>query len=254
MKTASKSERARSFDGVADAYDRGRPGYAPEAISWVLGTRPLAVIDVGAGTGKLTRALVDAGHEVVAVEPLEGMRTLLEANVPRVRVVAGTAEVLPLADASADAIVAGSAFHWFDGDRALDEFARVLRPGGTVGLLGNTFDVSVPWVARLRAVLGPPPADRPGHWPAAADLRERFEEVEDREFPHAQSIDPRGLRDLALSRSNIAVLSEAEREIELDRLEQLWRHDPELGAAETVTLPWLTRARRCSGIVGSARR
>lgn len=247
------SDRARSFDSVAAAYERGRPGYAAAAIAWVLGPAPLEVIDVGAGTGKLTRALIDAGHTVVAVEPLAGMRAVLAQTTPEAHTVAGTAEDLPLPDASADAVVAGSAFHWFDSGRALDEFARVLRDRGTVGLLGNTFDISVPWVGRLRSVLGPPPADRPGHWPSADILRERFERVEDRDFPHAQELDPPGLRDLALSRSNIAVLSPDDREIELARLDRLWQSDPELAGAPSVTLPWLTRARRCTGLLPYAR-
>jgi len=251
--SATKSERARSFEGVAAEYERGRPGYAPEAIEWLLGPRPLVVVDVGAGTGKLTRALLDAGHEVTAVEPLAGMRSLLAASSPQATVTAGAAEELPIADSYADAIVAGAAFHWFDAARALAEFERVLRPGGTVGLLGNSFDVTVPWVARLRAVLGPPATDRPGHWPEIDELRGRFASVEDGTFAHTQETDLAALRDLALSRSGIAVLAPDEREVELARIGELWRQDPELAGRSSVMLPWLTRVRRCAGLLPAQR-
>jgi len=248
MASPSRQERALSFGTVADEYERGRPGYAHEAIEWVLGDRPLEVLDVGAGTGKLTRALVSAGHGVTAVEPLASMRAILEESTPQARTLAGTAEQLPLPDASVDAVLVGSAFHWFDSDRALAEFARVMRGPGLLGLLGNTFDTSVPWVGRLRGLLGPPPADRPGHWPARESLEAIFADVKDREFPHSQSIDRARLRDLALSRSNIAVLPDEDREIELARLERLWDGDGELAGRSDVTLPWLTRVRRCAGL------
>lgn len=248
MSGASKEKRARSFGDVAGEYERGRPGYAPEVIEWLLGSEPREVLDIGAGTGKLTRAIVDAGHSVTAVEPLEPMRAILQRSVPEAHALAGTAEELPLGAASVDAVLVGSAFHWFDADRALAECVRVLRPAGVLGLLGNTFDTSVPWVGRLRGLLGPPPADRPGHWPDEARLRALFAEVEDRNFAHDQTVDVARLRDLAISRSNIAVLPEHEREVELARLERLWSRDPELAGRRTVILPWLTRARRCAGL------
>ncbi len=203
---------ASSFGLVAEEYERGRPGYPRAAIHWLLGPDPLDVLDLGAGTGKLTAALLEAGHRVVAVEPLAEMRAILTATLPQVRALDGTAERLPLDDASVDAVAVGAAFHWFDHEAAQAEIARVLRAPGVLGLLGNGFDISTPWVARVREILGPPALERPGHWPSGEELGRRFAEVEEREFPHEQRIDRAGLRDLAVSRSRIAMMSPSERE------------------------------------------
>jgi SAM-dependent methyltransferase len=244
---ASRAERARSFARVAGEYERGRPGYPPEAIAWLLGARPLEVLDLGAGTGKLTRALLDAGHRVTAVEPLDEMLAILSSEVPAARALPGSAEQLPLADASVDAVAVGSAFHWFDERAALAEIARVLRPAGVLGLLGNRFDVASPWVARVREILGPPAIERPGHWPSVVDLSERFAEIEDREFPHQQRIDRAGLRDLASSRSSLALMDDDRRATVLAGLDRLWEQEPELIGRSDVLLPWRTRVRRCRG-------
>jgi len=245
---ASRAQRARSFGRVAAEYERGRPGYPPEAIEWLLGARPLEVLDLGAGTGKLTRALLDAGHRVTAVEPLDEMRAILSSRLPTARALAGSAEHLPLADASVDAVAVGSAFHWFDESAALAEIARVLRPRGVLGLLGNAFEVSSPWVARVREILGPPAIERPGHWPSVMDLGERFAEIEDREFPHEQRIDRAGLRDLASSRSGLALMEDDERAFVLASLDRLWEQEPELFGRKDVLLPWRARVRRCRGL------
>jgi len=244
-----RSIRARSFGSVAGEYDRGRPGYAAEAISWLLGDRPRDVLDVGAGTGKLTAALLEAGHRVTCVEPLPEMLAILSERLPGALALAGSAEELPVGDSSFDAVVVGSAFHWFDQERALAQVRRVLRPSGTLGLLGNSFDVSVPWVARVREILGRPAIQRPGHWPAPQVLSAMFAEVLDRELPHRQTIDLPALRDLALSRSTLAILSAAERASELERIDRLWASDPELAGRSSAELPWVTRARRCWGML-----
>jgi SAM-dependent methyltransferase len=244
---ASRAQRARSFGRVAAEYERGRPGYPPEAIEWLLGDQPLEVLDLGAGTGKLTQALLAAGHRVTAVEPLDEMRAILGSQLPAARALAGSAEQLPLADASMDAVAVGSAFHWFDESAALAEISRVLRPAGALGLLGNAFDVSSTWVAHVREILGPPAIERPGHWPSVVDLRERFADVEDREFPHEQRIDRAGLRDLASSRSRLALMDEDQRASVLAGLDRLWEQEPELLGRTDVLLPWRTRVRRCRG-------
>ena len=230
---------------MAAEYDRGRPGYPRAAIEWLLGGTPLDVLDLGAGTGKLTAALLDAGHRVLAVEPLTEMREVLAARLPPAHVLAGTAEQLPLADASVDAVVVGAAFHWFEQESALAEITRVLRTPGILGLLGNGFDVSISWVARVRGVLGPPAIEQPGHWPSTEALRECFAEVDEREFPHAQRVDRAALRDLASSRSTLAVMRDAERESVLETLDQLWEQEPELADRQEAELPWKTRVRRC---------
>jgi SAM-dependent methyltransferase len=244
----TKAERARSFAAVAAEYERGRPEYPPAAIEWLLGGVPLDVLDLGAGTGKLTAGLLEAGHRVTAVEPLTEMRAILARRLPAAHVLTGTAERLPLADASVDAVAVGAAFHWFEQQPALAEIARVLRPSGVLGLLGNSFDTSTAWVARVREILGPPAIERPGHWPSTDVLRERFAEIDEREFPHAQRIDRPGLRDLASSRSTLAVMRDAERASVLERLDRLWEQEPELAECQEVELPWLTRVRRCRRI------
>jgi hypothetical protein len=140
-----RDRRARSFGQVADLYQRGRPGYPPEAIEWLLGPEPLDVLDLGAGTGKLTAAL--------------------------------------LGDDGFDAVVAGSAIHWFDREPVLDEVARVLRPPGVFGLLGNRYDTSVDWQRSLRKLGGGGGGIyRADHWPSQPELRGRFAAVEDRAF------------------------------------------------------------------------
>jgi SAM-dependent methyltransferase len=239
--------RARSFATVAEEYERGRPGYAAEAIDWALGTDPLDVLDVGAGTGKLTAALAAAGHRVTAVEPLEEMRGLLEATAPAADVREGTAEHLPLDGASADAVVVGAAFHWFDQQRALVEIGRVLRPGGTLALFGNSFDSTVSWQAQLRQILGAGTLGRPGHWPEPDSLGSLFAEVDDGTFPHSQPTDRARLRDYASSRSGFAVLAEAVRSERLAEIDALWERTPELASAAGPTLRWITRVRRCRG-------
>ncbi|HLM84732.1 MAG TPA: class I SAM-dependent methyltransferase [Solirubrobacteraceae bacterium] len=237
--------RASSFANVAQEYERGRPGYPREAVDWLLGDSPLEVLDIGAGTGKLTAVLLDAGHRVTALEPLAQMRAILTQRLPQARALEGSAEELPLADASVDAIAVGAAFHWFDQRAALLEIVRVLRPAGVLALLGNGFDVSLRWVAALREILGPPALQRPGHWPSFEDLREHFAQVEDREFAHEQHIDRASLRDLASSRSSLAVMPHAQREAMLTRVDLLWEREPELIGHSETTLPWHAHVRRC---------
>lgn len=241
---AKPAERALSFGTVAAEYDRGRPGYPPEALRWLLGEAPLDVVDLGAGTGKLTAALVEAGHRVVAVEPSAEMRTVLAQRIPDARLVAAPAEATGLPAASADAVVAGSAFHWFDRSRALPEIARILRPAGTLGLLGNGFDTSTAWVAHLRALLGEIRLGRPGFWPGEAELRPWFDAVEDRRFPMGHPVDRDRLVDLAASRSRIATLPPGERRAVLDRVRALWDDEPELRGRDAATLPYVTLVRR----------
>ncbi len=244
MPRAERIRRARSFAGVAAEYDRGRPGYPPEAIDWILGVEPLDVLDLGAGTGKLTEGLA-VRHRVFAVEPLAEMRELLARRLPDVRVLEGSAEAVPLAALSVDAVVVGAAFHWFDHERALAEILRVLRRPGVLGLLGNSFDTSVPWEAELRAILGPAALGRRGHWPDPERLLELFAEVEDREYAHSQPVTRARLQDYASSRSGFATLAPALREQRLQEIDRLWARTPELEGAVQAPLRWITRARRC---------
>lgn len=148
---ATWEQRRLSFGAAAADYDRYRPGYPAVAVAFAAGTTPGHVLDLGAGTGLLSAALLAAGHTVTAVEPDVAMGRLARTRVPG-RVAAGTAEAIPLGDASVDAVVVGQAFHWFDAPAALAEIHRVLRPGGQLGLLWNVRDDTEDWAARLDPV------------------------------------------------------------------------------------------------------
>lgn len=240
------ARRARSFGRVAQQYQRGRPTYPTEAIEWLLGAKPLDVVDLAAGTGKLTRVLIDAGHRVRAIEPLPEMRALLARSAPEAELIEGTAEQIPLPTRSTDAVLVGAAFHWFDQERALAEIARALRPRGVLGLLGNGFDNSVPWMEMLRERLGSRVPDQlPSRWPEPARLLRIFESVERRAFPHEQPIDLAGLRDLAVSRSRVALMSPGERGQLLVDLGLLW--DEHVGT-ERAPLAWRTCVLRARGL------
>ena len=185
--SGAEPDWAHSFGGVAEAYERGRPTYPAEAARWLLGDQPLTVLELGAGTGKLTRVLVGLGHDVHATDPDAEMLAVLEARLPGVRTAVASAEEIPLADWSVDAVVAAQAFHWFDLDRALPEIARVLRPEGMLCLLWNQRNEKIPWVRRLGALIGTQEQLRD---PAEALIfSELFGFVEDHEFSHWQTID-----------------------------------------------------------------
>jgi len=236
-------ERRRlSFGPIADAYDRYRPDYPAEAIAWLLGSSPLRVLDVGAGTGKLTRALLAAGHEVVAVEPDAGMRAAFPAATPETEILEGSAEQLPVADGSFDAVTAGQAYHWFDRARALPELARVLRPGGPLAIAFNLRDVSEPWVAELARILRDPEADT-----EIDSFGPLFGKVERAIFKHAKLFDVPGLLGLVSSRSYTIVMPAEQREAMLAEVEQLGRRVAAAERSGRLRLPYVTvclRARR----------
>jgi SAM-dependent methyltransferase len=200
-----------SFADVADAYERGRPGYPDDAVRWLVGDQPCDVVDLGAGTGKLTRTLVGLGHRVTAIEPLDEMRAQLEIAVPGVPALSGRAESMPLPDASADVVTSAQAFHWFDHDDALPEIARVLRPGGRLSLVWNSRDDRDPWMARLSAVIGNESIQESDVVPVL-DESGLFRWVETKRFSFEQILGRDGLLDLVLSRSYLAKLPAPERD------------------------------------------
>ena len=186
---------AMSFGSVVESYDRGRPGYPLDAARWLTGDQPLSVLELGAGTGKLTRALVELGHDVHATDPDPAMLDIL-------------------ADASYDIVIAGQAYHWFDKDQALPEIARVLKRGGSLSLVWNVRDERIPWVKRLGNIIGR--QDVTGSGPdEALDSSPYFGPVESRTFKQWQVVDRSSIRDLVLSRSNVATLPPEAREAKL---------------------------------------
>ena len=235
-----KRGRASSFGGVADAYERARPVYPDDAVRWLVGSEPADVVDLGAGTGKLTRSLVALGHRVTAIEPLAGMRKQLAVAAPGATALEGSAESIPLPAASADVVVCAQAFHWFEHETALEEIARVLRPGGRLALVWNTRDDREPWVAELSELIGSETVE-------AGDVDEPivasglFGPVEPETFSFAQRLDRRRLRDLVISRSYCAVLGPEERAPVLEGVERVFDEHARDGAIE---LPYLTQCFR----------
>ncbi len=222
--------RACSFGSVAQTYDRARASYPREAVEWVLERVPagagMRVLDLGAGTGRLSAVLLGMGVEVVAVEPDDEMRALVP---PGAKALAGTAERLPLPDGCVDAVVVGQAWHWFDQGQALSEVRRALRPGGVLGLLWNVFDDRVPWVTelttaaaaedRLSAVDDEPPYD-------GEPVPER------RQFTHRQAMTRDLLVDNLASRSRTVLMAPAARD-------DLLRRVRNLAPADAFELPWV---------------
>ncbi|MGI8666914.1 MAG: class I SAM-dependent methyltransferase [Jatrophihabitans sp.] len=204
---------ARSFGAVAERYARVRPDYPTMAIDFALAglDRPRLVLDLGAGTGKLTAALVPRAGEVVAVEPDAAMRSVLAELVPQARVLAGSAERIPLPDGSVDAVLVGQAFHWFARPATDRELARVLRPGGALGLIWNYPDRSPEWVPKLYQATREAgrPVNSPELEPLAADW---FTDPAEQHYSWQHELPgPDGLRELVHTWSWVITRSEAER-------------------------------------------
>jgi SAM-dependent methyltransferase len=212
------STRRTSFSTAADAYAAGRPSYPAEAIDWVVPPDAMRVLDLAAGTGPLSRQLLARGLEVVAVEPLDEMRAHVPADALALR---GTAEQIPLADSSVDAVVVGQAFHWFDGPAAMAEIARVLRPGGTVGLLWLLADDSDPLTAQVCEVVADDEMRAsiidPNQAPPYSDVAGVG--TPDRQlFTHSEPYDVDRLTAWVLSLSRVILLPEDERAALLERV------------------------------------
>lgn len=204
---------ALSFGSVVGAYERGRPGYPLDAVRWLTGDDPLTILELGAGTGKLTAALVELGHDVHATDPDPAMLDRLAQNVPVARISQTSAEDIPAADASYDLVIAGQSYHWFDKEKALPEIARVLKRGGSLALVWNVRDERIPWVKRLGRLLG---RQEQGAGPdEALESSPYFGPVESEKFKQWQVVDRESIRDLVLSRSNVATLEPEEREAKI---------------------------------------
>ncbi|MDQ4051143.1 MAG: methyltransferase domain-containing protein [Actinomycetota bacterium] len=212
--------QARSFGGVADAYDRGRPGYPAAAAAWLTGDEPLTVLELGAGTGKLTEQLVALGHDVHATDPDEAMLEILRTHLPDVRTSVCGAEEIAAADSSYDVVVAAQSFHWFDHDLALPEIRRVLKPRGRLSMVWNLRDERIPWIKKLGRVIGTEEQLVDPTELLQSSLR--FIVVEQKTFKHWQIVDRRSIQDLVASRSNIAVLDDNARAMKMRELLELY--------------------------------
>ncbi|MEH0930571.1 class I SAM-dependent methyltransferase [Micromonospora sp. CPCC 205558] len=239
---------ALSFGAAAGDYDRFRPRYPEAAVRWALdGLSRARVVDLAAGTGILTRAVLALGHEVVPVEPDPGMRAQLVVSTPGTTALAGSAEALPLPDSAADAVLVGTAYHWFDREPAHAEIARVLRGGGTFAPIWNIRDDSVDWVAELGRIahFGDKSAnvvvnDYPDFGPA-------FDPIEQHEFSHHTTLTPDELHGVVRTRSYwLTATTDDQQRVERELTELLNTH-PALAGRDTIDLPYRTlvlRARR----------
>ncbi|MCZ7429410.1 class I SAM-dependent methyltransferase [Micromonospora sp. WMMA1949] len=250
MDEDARRRHSSSFGAAATAYAEHRPDYARAALRWALEPAPGArVLDLGAGTGKLTATLAEVTDDVTAVEPDPAMLAELRRTLPGVRALPGSAEAIPLPDASVDAVVAGNAMHWFDMAVAGPEIARVLSPGGVLAGLWNVVDDRVDWVAGLATVSGSAaigPRDTPASWRAATTTMHlpktgeaRFGSPEQAEFPHGQRRTADSLVATLATRAGMLVMPERERAAALDRIRAYLASRPETADGE-FTLPMLT--------------
>ena len=233
-----RSAHANSFGPAAHLYERGRPPYPDDALDWLLPTGRPRVLDLGAGTGKLTRQLAARGLEVTAVDPSEGMLTVLRRVLPGVPVHRGTAEDIPLPDSSVDAVLVAQAWHWVDPDRAAPEIARVLSPGGRLGLMWNVRDEGEDWVRRLGQIIDSPGQGRD------TDVGPPFDRVEHHRVRWSHRISPDTLIDLVSSRSRVILLPGAERAALLAQVRQLMATHPALVGHTGYQLPYVTECAR----------
>jgi SAM-dependent methyltransferase len=233
---------SKAWGESAEVYERARPGYPPEAIDFLheLGLGPDSdVLDLAAGTGKLTRALIAAGARVTAVEPLFAMRQMLQQRLPEATVMEGTAERIPVQDESTDLVTVAQAFHWFDAPAAVQQIARVLRPGGGLAAIWNVRDASVEWMAMIGELIEEARAGTPDHrsreWRKPFDSPgSPFEPIRLESFSHTQELSRAEAVDVFASRSYVAALPEHERGALLERVAE------QVPRTETVAVPYIT--------------
>ncbi|GAA4491065.1 class I SAM-dependent methyltransferase [Microbacterium panaciterrae] len=242
------TERATSFGAETESYEKGRPEYPAEAVRWLLepalgGDGAARVVDIGAGTGKLTRALLGlGGTTVAAVDPDAQMLATLQARTPEVEAIVGTAESLPLADAAADAATLGQAWHWVDPVAASAEIGRALRPGGVLGLIWNVRDERVDWVHRLSGIMHGSPAEQMIADDAVAVFAP-FGPLEERRWEWARAMTRAELHAMAASRSYVITAPDDEKRRIARGMDELF---DELGLGEggTLEMPYVTAAYR----------
>lgn len=235
-----RRERSLSFGSQAAAYERGRPSYPPAAVDWLLspavGGPVRDVLDLGAGTGKLTSRLVERGLDVVAVDPITELLDVLRATLPATPALLGTAEQIPLPDNSVDAVLVAQAWHWFDPERAVAEVVRVLRPGGRLGLLWNVRDERLGWVRDFGRIVG-----LEHDWAnATVALPEPFTDVQTHRVEWTNYVTREALIDYVASRS-YCITSPAEvRTRTLDEVRTLLATHPALANSQGIALPYIT--------------
>ncbi|WP_430645718.1 class I SAM-dependent methyltransferase [Agromyces sp. GXS1127] len=233
---------ARSFGAVASVYGAARPGYPIEAVAWLVGDAH-RVLDLGAGTGRLTEALVALDREVIAVDPVEEMLEELELRVPGVPRILGTAEDLPVEDASVDAVVAGQAWHWFQRERAVPEIARVLRTGGTLGLAWNSRDSSADWLREAGEIIRER-HDASASFAAHVRVGSPFGPLESHRVEWVERMSRARFLDLVRSRSHWLTSPPDEQRAVIAAIETLLVTHPDVAGADELAVPYVTHCFR----------
>ncbi len=244
---AINAAAAVGFDRAAAEYERARPGYPPGVIDVLVqrcGLGPMVrVCDLAAGTGKLTSALVATGADVVAVEPVAGMRAVFEAVLPGVEILIGTAEAMPFDDASLDIVTCAQAAHWFDLPAFLAEAKRVIRPGGWLGLVWNERDETVPWMFDFAELLVEHGGGRPytpgRDWPAEMAAG-GWSAAETHRFDNPQEVPPAAIVERAASTSYIAALPDDRRAVALAAVADLIATHPATAGRSLIDFPHRT--------------
>jgi SAM-dependent methyltransferase len=242
--------RRLTFGAHADEYERARPEWPEAAARWLVPKGADLVVELGAGTGKLTRAVAALGVRVVAVEPDRRMLAVLRGL--GLEGVEGSAESIPFADGVADAVVAGSSLHWFELELALPEIARVLRPDGRFGFGWNHRDDRHPAIARMTEAVYAAQAPRRGprwrsrDWPAELTASGLFRDVEHELFEHVHELPREALRDHLLSYSGVAALAEDERRRVLAGVAAALDSDDSVSSGGRLRLPFVVTAYRAT--------
>jgi SAM-dependent methyltransferase len=258
MTTKIHPVAAEGFTAGAAAYVAGRPEYPPQIEEWLrtdLGLRKGKIaLDLGAGTGKFSSRLVATGATVIAVEPVPAMLDELIRQYPEIEVRRGTAQAIPLEDASVDAVVCAQSFHWFATGEALKEVHRVLKPGAGFGLIWNLRDDSVPWVAALSRIMQPFEGDAPRfHSQKWRDVfpAEGFSRLREKCFANYHTGSPENvIIDRILSVSFMAALPRREQERVIAQMREVIANSPELAGKDEVTFPYETLACVCNRLSG----
>lgn len=235
------------YEIVASAYEKGRPDYPETAIAHFITALKLEsgkqVVDLAAGTGKLSKALQESGVALVGVEPVLEMRKVFSRQLPEIPILEGTAEKIPLEDASIDCVVVGTAFHWFDGERALNEIARVLKPRGRLGLIWNIFDNHAAWVQEVRALLEREmPEQNRTHdsleWKEAFDMSTRFGPLLHLSYSYCFPGTAQDVINRVFSAKVLGMLSAEKREEIVSRVLHILDTHPSTRGKETFDIPY----------------
>lgn len=248
---------ARGFGDSADSYEKARPSYPPDAVAWLIEKLRIGpgarVCDLAAGTGKLTRDLKGSGADLVAVEPVAGMRAVLHRELPSVGAVGAVSEALPFPDETLDAVVVAQAFHWFDAALSLRELHRAFRPGGRLGLIWNAWDDSVPWIERVHRVVADASSTtqwQRGHWSRdwvveAIAHDGGFSAVERARFAHGQVLTIDGVVERVATTSHIASAPDADRERTLAAVRAILDDDPDTRRRDELDFTYVVDAYWC---------